>query len=589
MKHASLATAWSNLEALGSADFMILPDRRHSYADLANAVGRVCALFDADSLSEGDRIIISSRDDFASVAVFISALFHGIVPTLLSPETRQGRARAIASDIDCTAVFADPELIDDWGLNAPCHTIAGPPAKEAGWFGFSRKYSLAISDLPERGVAPRLPATDDSLAYLLFTSGTTQSPTGVQITRRNIIANTATISRIMNLNRGDRLFNDMLLAHADGLVQGPILAMTAGASVIRAGGFAISRMEDWLNTVRREGATHFITVPTVWAMIDHYATHDDYFDAPEMRLLMSCAAKLDNALWTRIEERFGKPLGNEYGLTETVMSALYAGPCAEMGARGTIGKPIDCDARLDPETSELQLRGENIFPGYWRNETRTAESFTPDGWLRTGDIARRTPDGSFEYLGRIKAAINSGGLLIRPEEIDEALVTHPAVLDAATVGLPDPEFGEIAVSAVELRGEATEDELTDHARQMLEHLKVPKRIVALEKIPRGDAGKARLQELRSLLADRLSEKAPTHEGPPVAADVVEIAARIFRCDQADLTRQSTPDTVAGWDSFNQMSLFLAVEERFGVRLPTRSLAALRKLGDLIDLVAGSKA
>ena len=588
MTHASLTTVWSRLEALGSSDFMVLRDQSYSYADLADAVRRVCALFEADGLREGDRIIISSQDDFASVAVFISALFHGIVPTLLSSETRQDRAKGIASDTDCVAIFADPGLIADWNLGVTSHAISSQPAK-TGWFGHSRKQPLSIKDLPEHGIAPRLPPTDDSLAYLLFTSGTTQAPTGVQITRRNVLANAATVARVMNLNEGDRLFNDMMLAHADGLVQGPVLAMTAGASVIRAGGFAVSRMEDWLNRVRREGATHFITVPTVWALIDRYALHDDYFDAPEMRLLMSCAAKLEHDLWTRIEQRFGKSLANEYGLTETAMSALYAGPHGEMGAKGTIGKPVDCEARLDPETGELQLRGDNIFPGYWRNETRTAESFTPDGWLRTGDIVRQTSDGSFEYLGRIKAIINSGGLLIRPEEIDEALVSHPAVLDAATVGLPDAEFGEIAVTAVELCDDVNEAQLTDHARQMLEHLKVPKRIVILKKIPRGDSGKARLQELRSLLANCVSESGPTHEGGPVAAEVIKIAARVFRCDPADLTRQSTPDTVAGWDSFNQMSLFLAVEQHFDLRLPTRSLAALRNLGDLTDLVRRSKA
>lgn len=588
MTHASLSSVWSRLEALGSADFMVLRDRSYGYSDLAVAVRRVCALFEANGLHEGDRIIISSEDDFASVAVFISALFHGIVPTLLSSETRQGRAKAIASDIDCVAIFADQDLIADWDLGVTSHAISTQPAT-TGWFGRYRKQPLSIKDLPEHGIAPRLPPADDGLAYLLFTSGTTRAPTGVQITRRNLLANTATIARVMRLNEGDRLFNDMVLAHADGLIQGPVLAMMASASVIRAGGFSVSRMEDWLNTVRREGATHFIAVPTVWALINRYALHDDYFDAPEMRLLMSCAAKLESDLWSRIEQRFGKPLANEYGLTETVMSALYAGPHDEMGAKGTIGKPVDCEARLDPETGELLLRGDNIFPGYWRNKTRTAESFTPDGWLRTGDIVRKTSNDSFEYLGRIKAVINSGGLLIRPEEIDEALGSHPAVLDAATVGLPDAEFGEIAVTAVELCDDVNEAQLTDHARQMLEHLKVPKRIVVLAKIPRGDSGKARLQELRSLLASRVSERGPAPEVGPVAAEVVEIAARVFRCDPADLTRRSTSDTVAGWDSFNQMSLFLAVEQHFELRLPTRSLAVLRNLGDLIDLVARSKA
>jgi len=206
------------------------------------------------------------------------------------------------------------------------------------------------------------------------------------ITRGNLFANIRTIARVLGVDASSRLFNDMLLAHADGLVQGPLMALATGAALIRAGDFSVPGMEDWLNVVRREGATHFTSVPTVWTLIDRYARHDDYFAAPEVRILSSVAAALDPALWARLEARFGRRLVNQYGLTETVTSALYAGPHEEAGAFGTIGRPVDCEARIEAveggtSVGELQLRGANVFPGYWRNAERHA-----------GDVHRRRLD-----------------------------------------------------------------------------------------------------------------------------------------------------------------------------------------------------
>ena len=222
--------------------------------------------------------------------------------------------------------------------------------------------------------------------------------------------------------------------------------------------------------MRRESCTHFITVPTVWSLIDRYAQHDDYFDAPEMALLASCAARLDAALWDRIETRFGHSLINEYGLTETVMSALYAGRFDGLGAKGTIGRPIDCRARVaplsddEPDSGELQLSGDNVFPGYWRNPERTAAAFTADGWLRTGDIVRARAAGAFDYLAASRRS-STAAVCRSVEEIDEAMPAHALVTAAATVGLAD-EFGEVAVTAVEVSAAIDEPALAAHAGRL---------------------------------------------------------------------------------------------------------------------------
>ncbi len=179
----------------------------------------------------------------------------------------------------------------------------------------------------------------DELAYILFTSGTTSDPVGVTITRQNMFANLETISRLFAYTPESRIFNDMILSHGDGLVQGLLLAPYNSCALIRSGGFTVPTIENWLNRVRQERATHVITVPTIWSMIAQFAQHDDYFDAPECSHLMSVSARLAPDLWSQLERRFSKAIYNQYGLTETTASALYAGPHRKWATKTALGDP----------------------------------------------------------------------------------------------------------------------------------------------------------------------------------------------------------------------------------------------------------
>jgi acyl-CoA synthetase (AMP-forming)/AMP-acid ligase II/acyl carrier protein len=305
---------------------------------------------------------------------------------------------------------------------------------------------------------------------------------------------------------------------------------------------------------------------------------------------MSVASKLPQELWARLESRFERPVYNQYGLTETVASALYAGPQREMGAFGTVGKPIDCEARIDPEATgpegELQLKGAHIFPGYWQDPERTRASFTGDGWLKTGDLARSREDGTFEVLARIKSVIMMGGFLIRPDEIDEAMLRHSAVRESVTVGIEDAMFDEVPVTAVVLQAKASEEELTAHARAYLESQKVPKRIVAMATIPRGDSGKARLAELRALLGDA-ALSATNHavgDGEDLGSQVIALAADVFRVDPAQLSLQSRGGSVPGWDSFSQLNFLMAAEDRFQVAVPASLVAQIETIADMVGAI-----
>lgn len=586
-------TLWDQALAGGRAEFIRLPGASVDFAGLQRAVRRWLAWFDAAGLAEGDRVLIRTGDDLVAATGFIAAMLDGVVPVLMTGDTPDLRALAVAGTVEAMGFAADsgtiPALLDQSVARVELGGAAQPQRK--GWFGKAAVPDL-LAGLPEPAPRdPRLPSDPDGLAYILFTSGTTASPSGVQITRGNLMANLATLSRLFGYGPDSRIFNDMILAHADGMIQGPVMALANRCAVIRSGGFTLAGMEPWLERVRQQRASHVITVPTIWAMIDAYAAHDDYFDAAECIALLSVAAKLPTPLWVRLESRFGRPVFNQYGLTETVASALYAGPQAEMGAMGTVGRPIDCQARIDPAANgpegELQLRGDNVFPGYWRDPVRTAASFTADGWMHTGDLARQRDDGSFEVLARIKTVIMMGGFLIRPDEIDEAMQRHPAVRESVTVGIEDTMFDEIPVTAVVCTAPLSEEALTAHARSCLEGQKVHKRIVVLDAIPRGDSGKARLAALRDQFEAAIGMKPAAtakENGEDLEAAVVVLAAEIFRVDPALIDASSRPGSVPGWDSFSQLNFLMAAEDRFGVTIPASLVAQIVSVADMVKAI-----
>ena len=317
MTALSTRKLWDQVLAGGKAEFMALPETSVDFAGLQRAVRRWLAWFDAAGLAEGDRVLIRSGDDLVAATGFIAALLDGVIPVLMTGDTPDLRALAVTGAVEAMGFVSlagtIPDLLDSHVARLELTSPTQPPRK--GWFGKAAAPD-PLAGLPRPALRdPRLPDDPAGLAYILFTSGTTASPSGVQITRGNLFANLATLSRLFGYGPDSRIFNDMILAHADGMIQGPVLALANRCTVIRSGGFTIAGLEPWLERVRQQRASHVITVPTIWAMIDAYAAHDDYFDAPECTALLSVAAKLPVELWDRLESRFGRPVFNQYGLT----------------------------------------------------------------------------------------------------------------------------------------------------------------------------------------------------------------------------------------------------------------------------------
>ncbi len=588
---------YSRLTRAGNAELIITERDVVRYSDMLRNVRSFCGSFDACQAKRGDRVLILTSNEEVAISAFLSAMFEGLTPVMLTPDTAADRAASIFSLVEPAVTVIDSQRASEEWLSG--NVMVVQTAKKAGllsqFMGSKTQLPLTFDGTARD---PKFQGKPDDLAYILFTSGTTSFPAGVEITHANLVNQLQTLSRLFEITPDSRMFNSMVLAHADGLIQGPVLAVFCGCAVIRPFAFSLARLEDWLNTARKNRATHFITVPTVFAMIDRYAKHSDYFDATEFKMLLSCAAKLEVDLWERLQTRFKRPLFNQYGLTETVTSGLYAGPHPEMGPLGTIGKPIDVSAKVinldgspsaDGEVGELVLLGSTISPGYWKNDERTQQSRTKDGWYKSGDLVKKRPDGAYEIVGRLKTVIMTGGFLIRPDEIDEVLSKHPNVVECATVAIEDSDFGEIPVSAVVLSDPISEVELTSHCRSGLEEMKIPKRIIAIDKIPRGVSGKTQVKELQSLLQSLLTDPdEDTGVEAAMASGVMAIAAKVFRVKPEALSAMSSPENTRGWDSFSQINLILSVEKTFGCRIPASRVAAIQNLGDLVGALKAAR-
>ncbi|MES3014388.1 MAG: AMP-binding protein, partial [Pseudomonadota bacterium] len=235
--------------------------------------------------------------------------------------------------------------------------------------------------------------------------------------------------------------------------------------------------------------------------------------APEqtapIRFCRSASAALPPEHHRAFEAKFGIGIIETMGLTETVAPAFSNPLDATQRKLGSVGRASGCEARVidaalqpiaDGTTGELVIRGPNVMRGYYKNDEATRATFTPDGWLRTGDLGHRDADGFFFVTGRIKELIIKGGENIAPREIDEALLAHPAVLDAAAVGIPDTHYGQEIMACVVLREGAvcSEDELRAFCIEHLGRYKTPKRLRFVAELPRGPSGKVQRLKLLDL-------------------------------------------------------------------------------------------
>ena len=575
--------------------FAAFEDSTLTYGQLGNRIKQVSAIFEHRGLKSGDRMLICSESDEAVILFTIAAIFNGITCIILPPEIKPSRGLALANRARPDLIIADEGERAAGFPDFEIYKIKKKKADVKGSllqkFAFNQQKSTWLDDIAEFGEeAPSLDVSPEQVAFIHFTSGTTAAPKGVQLTFRNLLSHLETLGKQFGYDENSRILNNLMLSHVDGMFHGPIVALYHSASVYRPCDMDARHIEKYLNTVHREEITHAITVPTALSFIDKLAQYDDYFETDNFECVISSASILNIDLWERLEQRFGIRICNVYGLTETVVGGIFCGPDTETFRRGTVGKPVDIDIRIQNggsqpvktgEEGELWLKGDNIFSGYFEDESATMEAFD-DGWFKTGDIAKQDADGFVDICGRSKELIISGGFNIHPAEVNEALLKDANVEEVATIGESHPDWQEIAVSAVVRNNgsDANESDVIDASREWLEERKVPKKIVFVDEIPKGDSGKVQIEKLRQMLAERATKRAQDF----TEEKFFELVAGQLKVNRDELSMASRVGEVPGWDSFGHLNLVLAVEQTANVTLQANEIMSIVSLNDLWSIV-----
>jgi long-chain acyl-CoA synthetase len=541
---------------------------------------------------------------------------EGVTAVILDPDASASEITVLLSRVNSRAAFLDDKIIE----NANVIRREDTPTKIIPIIRTLPKrtvFSLMIINNKKNSVKTNYPdlLEDEPLitgcleipqntpALILFTSGTTSQPKGVVLTHLNLESQLQTFISQFKLNKESKLVNHLPLHHTDGLNQGPVLTLAIGATWIAPPATNMKNVAEMLDTIYRERATHFITIPTVLAMMRRLpSTYNDSFSSIEFRFIESTASLLEENLWREIEQRFKVKIVNCYGLTETVCEATYCGPDNNTRKVGTIGRPIGCEARIvnksgenvkNDEAGELILRGDNIMKDYFDDGLTTKDAFH-DGWFKTGDLAVCDIDGFYKIVGRIKNLIIRGGVNIQPEDISSVLLKYPHVSAAVTIGIKDEFLGEKVLSCITLSDSDTEITIEDifmHCRNYLAKEKMPNNIILINEMPYGPSGKIDLMALRALVEqkDHRMNLATPISALSLQEKIIALAADLFHTSTSNLNLESTQENTDGWDSLAFLEFIMLIEKSFDFRVEPKDIMNVSALGDMVKIVTQKKA
>ncbi len=458
-----------------------------SYAELDEAAAQVAALLHERGVEPGDRvgIMLPNVPEFA--VAYYGVLRAGAVVVPMNVMLKRREVAFYLSDAGAKLVFAwheveEPAQEGAQEAGADCVTV------EPNDF---RRLLAAVE--PSATVADR--AGEDT-AVILYTSGTTGKPKGAQLTHSNLAVNADVTREMLSIGADDVILGALPLFHAFGQTCGLNVAVSAGASLALIQRFDPGAV---LETIERDRVTVFEGVPTMYAAILHHPDHER-FDARTLRLCVSGGAALAVELLRGFERAFECVILEGYGLSETSPVACFNHPDRERKP-GSIGTPVDgveiklVDAErhevAPSEVGEIAIRGHNVMKGYWNRPEATAEAIDGDGWFYSGDLARIDGDGCFFIVDRKKELIIRGGYNVYPREIEEVLYEHPAVREAAVIGIQHPDLGEEVGAAVALKpgASATESEIREFVKANVAAYKYPRHVWFVDELPKGATGK----------------------------------------------------------------------------------------------------
>jgi long-chain acyl-CoA synthetase len=473
-----------------------LDDAELSYSQLDGASAHVAGMLRAKGVGPGDRVGIMLPNVPHFPIVYHGILRLGAVVVPMNVLLKERETGFYLSDSDAKAVFAWHQFADAaeaGAAEAGAECITVKPGEFENLLGAAE---------PVVEVADRDP---DDTAVVLYTSGTTGTPKGAELTHSNLVRNVeVTLETLVEAGPDDVILGALPLFHSFGQTCGLNVAVSAGACLTLIPRFSGGKA---LEIIERDRATVFEGVPTMYAALLNHPERER-FDVSSLRLCVSGGAALPVELLRAFEEAFGCAILEGYGLSETSPVASFNHPHRERKP-GSIGTPVagvemklrsdDGSEPAEGEPGEVAIRGHNIMKGYWNRPEATADAIDADGWFKTGDVARRDADGYYFIVDRKKDLIIRGGYNIYPREIEEVLYEHPAVAEAAVVGMPHDEFGEEVGAAVALKdgADCSEAELREYVKSQVAAYKYPRRVWILDELPKGPTGKILKREIEA--------------------------------------------------------------------------------------------
>ncbi len=477
---------------------IVLPDSgiHVSYQQLRDQVAAMADALASLGIGRGDRVATSLPNGLPTIVSFLAASIAGTAAPL-NPGYREEEVRFYLEDTGAKVLLCLPDGAAEARQAAQARGVPvySLETDSAG--------SVRISGAPGGKSAPA-PSPDD-VALVLHTSGSTGRPKRVPILHRNITASTGNIVAHYALSPDDVALSVMPLFHVHGLVASTLSTLLSGGTVAVPGKF--NALSFW-RTVRDTKATWYSAVPTIHNLLLSRAGEERPAGAEGLRFIRSCSASLPAEMMDRMERVFGVPVLEAYGMTEAshqmasnptppaVRKPGFVGP----GTGVRIGIMDEAGGLLATgERGEVVIQGPNVVSGYENNPEANAKSFTK-GWFRTGDQGFLDEDGYLSLTGRLKELINRGGEKIGPREIDEVLLSHPAVAEAVCFGVPHPAWGEEVAAAVVLKDAANEAEILAFCKERLAEYKRPKKIYVTKEIPRTATGKIQRGEVAKAFA-----------------------------------------------------------------------------------------
>ena len=451
-------------------------------------------------LRPGDRVAVQIEKSPQSLAIYAACVQAGLIFLPLNTAYTASELSYFIEDSGARVIICDPKSEESLAMIAQANGARLETMDAAGQGSFAQKAA------PHPLQFATVPRDAEDLAAFLYTSGTTGRSKGAMLTQNNLLSNAEVLTRHWAFSDSDVLLHALPIFHTHGLFVATNIALLSGCKIL-----FVPKFDQEAMIALMPQATCMMGVPTFYTRL----LDDPRFDralSQHMRLFISGSAPLLAETHKLFEQRSGHRILERYGMTETNMST--SNPYEGERRAGTVGFPLPgIELKITDSTTgktlaqgnigEIEVRGPNVFKGYWNMPEKTAEELRSDGFFITGDLGMVDADGYVHIVGRNKDLIISGGFNIYPKEIETVLDAQEGVLESAVIGVPHPDFGETVLALLVPSSERTPDldAIQSHSSEQLARFKLPKKLIVLPQLPRNTMGKVQKNALRDQFRD----------------------------------------------------------------------------------------